>query len=485
MKIKINRQILIIITAIFLSLLVIHIFGSHSFSFEGLEFKVHTTLAYRGATQLEVPPLGLVRAYTHNTPLRITVHLTSLNLEKIQGLVQNKVDQREISLRLEDDLKKEARRYVGKLIAMSGVAGLLGAFLLRSRKVMEYVLGSLVAVAIVGLLLFATYKNFDANRFSNPEYEGALKAAPWMIGIAEEAITKIDTLSNKLKLVAENFYQLYEQVDNLQPLATATNTTKILHVSDLHNNPAGIEVVRRMAELFQVDFIIDTGDISDFGTPLEGLLLERIKSLPVPYLFLAGNHDSPSIISKMKELKGNVRVLENPIEINGFRIVGFHDPASRTNNIKSVAPAEEERFVRQIKNYLDKLDKPVDILAVHSPYVARPLAGLAPVLLFGHNHQFNVEQVGHSVLINAGTSGAAGLGALQEVEKRPYSVMLLNFYHDGKENRLIAVDSIQIDSITSEFSMKRHLFDETEASKEGILDSAEVRDIKSRLEENR
>ncbi|MEG6520413.1 metallophosphoesterase family protein [Desulfotomaculum sp. 1211_IL3151] len=484
MKIKINRHVLIIAIAIFLSLLAVHIFGSHSFDFEGLEFNVRTTLAYQGTTQLEVPPLGLVRAYTHSTPLKMTVHLTGLDLEKIQSLVQNNVDQREISLRLENDLKKEARRYVGKLIALAGVAGLLGAFLLRSRKITEYLLGSLVAVGIVGLLLFATYKSFDVNRFSNPEYEGALKAAPWMIGIAEEAITKIDTLSNKLQLVAENFYQLYEQVDNLQPLATDTNTTKILHVSDLHNNPAGIEVVRRMAELFQVDFIIDTGDISDFGTPLEGLLLERIKSLPVPYLFLAGNHDSPSIISKMKELKGNVMVLGKPVEIKGFRIVGFHDPASRTNQIKSVAPEEEEQFVKQIKYSLAKQDKPVDIIAVHSPYVARPLAGLAPVLLFGHNHQFNVEKVGHSVLINAGTSGASGLGALQEVEKRPYSVMLLNYYHDGKENRLIAVDSIQIDSVTSEFSMKRHLFDGSTDATEKPLDSDAARDIRSRLEEN-
>lgn len=308
MNIKINRQILIIITAIFLSLLVVHIFGSYSFSFQGLEFNVQTSLAYRGVTQ---------------------------------------------------------------------------------------------------------------------------------------------------------------------------------HVSDLHNNPAGIEVVRRMAELFQVDFIIDTGDISDFGTPLEGLLLGRINSLPVPYLFLAGNHDSSSIISKMKELKGNVMVLENSIEINGFRIVGFHDPAAHTNDIKSVSPAEEEQFAKQIENVLVKLDKPVDILAVHSPYVARPLAGLAPVLLFGHNHQFNVEKVGYSVLINAGTSGASGLGTLQEVEKKPYSVMLLNFYHDGKVNRLIAVDSIQIDSVTSEFSMQRHLFDWIEGSDKGVLDSPEARDIRSRLEKNR
>ncbi|GAB6181706.1 metallophosphoesterase [Desulfotomaculum defluvii] len=490
MRVKIKRYSFIIITAILLSLFTLHVFGNHTFCFEGLEFNVRTTLAYQGSTQIEVPPLGLVRAYTHNTPLKITVRLTSLNLDKIQSLMQNKVDQKEISERLEQNLRKEARRFVGRLIIMAGAAGLVGAIFLRSRKANEYFLGVLVATVLVSLLLFSTYKNFDANRFSNPEYEGALKAAPWMIGVVEEAIAQIDTMSNKLQLVAENFYLLYQQVDNLYPITQSNNTTKVLHVSDLHNNPAGIEVVRRMAELFEVDFIIDTGDISDYGTPLEGLLLERIKDLPVPYLFIAGNHDSPSTIKKMKELKGKVIVLENSTEISGLRIIGFHDPASRTNNIKSVSEEEEVQFVKRIKAFLaqqaDNSAKPFDILAVHSPYVAHPLAGQAPVLLFGHNHQYQVEKVGESVLINAGTSGASGLGMLQEVEKRPYSVMLLNFYDDGQKNHLIAVDSIQIDSVTSEFSMKRHLFDRPAmVPTEKISDSDVVRDMRSKIDENR
>jgi predicted phosphodiesterase len=88
------------------------------------------------------------------------------------------------------------------------------------------------------------------------------------------------------------------------------------------------------------------------------------------------------------------------------------------------------------------------------------LAGLAPILLFGHNHQYSVSEEKNSVMINAGTSGASGLGTLQEIERRPYSVMLLHIHKSNKETRLIAIDSIQVDSVSGEFSMHRHLFND-------------------------
>ncbi|RYD02021.1 hypothetical protein N752_26575 [Desulforamulus aquiferis] len=215
-----------------------------------------------------------------------------------------------------------------------------------------------------------------------------------------------------------------------------------------------------MSEIFSVDLIIDTGDISDFGTPLEGLLLESIRDLPVPYLFIAGNHDSPDIINKLKEFRGNVLVAENPVEISGLRIAGFHDPVSASNVITPAAPDMVSKHIAEIKEFIkaENEHKPIDIIAVHSPYVAQPLAGLAPVLVFGHNHQFGVSTANNSVLVNAGTTGASGLGTLQEIERRPYSVMLLHFYVDSEETRLLAVDSIRVDSVTSEFSMQRHLF---------------------------
>lgn len=470
MNICSKKTLSITILAILISLLFLHFLGDYQLAVEGLELHVETSLAYRGITQIEIPPLGLVRAHTHRPPLKLAIRLNNINLEQIQQTLTNNLIRDEFAQKLEQNIRLEARRYVAGLIVMAGIAGLFAALLLHSTKLTDYIHGMLVSIAVVGLLLTATYKDFNANQFSNPEYEGVLKAAPWMIGIAEEAIAKIDTLSDRLQLVAENINVLYKQIDNLQPIQATEGNIKVLHVSDIHNNPAAIQFIRRMAELFDVNFIIDTGDISDFGTPLEGLLLERIRDLQVPYVFVAGNHDSPDIIYKLKELKGNIIVAENLVEISGLRIAGFHDPSSQTNQITSAPPKEEAKYVEQIKEELKKLD-PVDFIAVHSPYVAQPLAGLAPVLVFGHNHQFEVSTLKGSVMVNAGTTGASGLGTLQEIERRPYSVMLLHFYKDETETRLLAVDSIQIDSLTSEFSMQRHLFNDSN-DKEGFTQTS-------------
>lgn len=469
MNLHTGRSLSIIILAIFISLSFIHFFGNYSLVIEGLEFNVDTSLAYRGVTQIEIPPLGLVRANTHRTPVKLAVRLNSLNLDRVQQVLENSPNREEIFRRVGDNLRRETHRYVAELILTAGAAGLFAALLLHSAKIADYLKGMLAAIAVVGMLLTATYYDFDADRFSNPEFEGVLKAAPWMIGIAEEAIAKIDSLGNKLQLVATNLNELYRQIDNLQPLQTTEGNIKVLHVSDIHNNPAAIQFIGRMAELFAVNFIIDTGDISDFGTPLEGLLLDRVRELNVPYLFIAGNHDSPVIIQRLKSLKSNVIVTEGPVELSGIKVMGFHDPASSTNEITPPPPGLISGHIEYIKKALNeelnKSEKPIDIIAVHSPDIARPLAGRAPVMVFGHNHIFEVSSFNDSVLINAGTSGASGLGTLQEVARRPYSVMLLHFNKDNTGTSLLAVDSIQIDSTTAEFSMQRHIFNGTEQIK--------------------
>ncbi|MBO8137202.1 MAG: metallophosphoesterase family protein [Desulfotomaculum sp.] len=465
----VKKSITVIILAIFMSLTFLHLFGGADISIEGLEFHVNTSLALQGTTQIEIPPLGLIRAHTHNTPIKITVRLYNINLERVQNVLENKPNQEEIFRKVEENLRIEAQRYIAELIFLAASGGIFAAFILRSNKPADYFKAIAVSVAVVGLLLGATYKDFHASRFNNPEYEGVLKAAPWMICIAEKTLAKIDTLSHKLQLAAQNFNELYNQIENLSPIEETEGIIKVLHVSDIHNNPAAIQLIGRMAELFEVDFIIDTGDISDFGTPLEGLLLDRIENLNVPYVYIAGNHDSPDIINKMKELS-NVIVAEHFVELNGLTIMGFHDPASQTQDIEPPPPHVVRQYLDYIEDAIrskvnDSRNK-IDIIAVHSPYIAKPLAEKAPIFVFGHNHQYKVSKIKNSILVNAGTSGASGLGTLQEKQRRPYSVMLLHFSRRQENSRLLAVDSIQVDSITGEFSMQRHLFSQLKDNKQ-------------------
>src|SRR3546814_9991420 len=98
-------------------------------------------------------------------------------------------------------------------------------------------------------------------------------------------VTLVEALSARL-------VGLYRSIEGSGSAPTASDVT-LLHVSDLHSNPVGIELVEQTAERFGVDAIIDTGDLTSFGATLEELVVPRIARIDVPYYVVPGNHDHP------------------------------------------------------------------------------------------------------------------------------------------------------------------------------------------------
>ena len=76
------------------------------------------------------------------------------------------------------------------------------------------------------------------------------------------------------------------------PSPDDADTLRILHISDIHNNVAAMNFVQELAADFHADAVIDTGDLTDYGLPVEATLSKGLARLPMPYLFVAGNHDS-------------------------------------------------------------------------------------------------------------------------------------------------------------------------------------------------
>lgn len=209
-----------------------------------------------------------------------------------------------------------------------------------------------------------------------------------------------------------------------------------------------------------IDFIVDTGDLTDYGTPLETLLLKRIGRLPVPYLFAAGNHDSPAVIEKLKKLP-NVKVLQgNPVREKGLVVAGFPDPSSTTGNIAPPPLESIPGYAAGIKDKIAGIGASPDVLAVHNHRIAARLAGVAPVLLFGHNHQLGIEEQGGSVMVNSGSTGAAGIRGLQATKEVPYTMSLLHFQKTAQGFRLSAVDTFQVYGMENGFSMERRVFED-------------------------
>ena len=100
----------------------------------------------------------------------------------------------------------------------------------------------------------------------------------------------------------------------------------MLHISDIHDNPLGFDLTARLVKQFDVDAVVDTGDVTTNGTPLEAAQLDRIGQLGVPYVFIRGNHDSASTQAAVAAQKNAVVLDDRVATVAGLTFAGIGDP---------------------------------------------------------------------------------------------------------------------------------------------------------------
>jgi len=439
------------------AILIVSIFGHMQFQVEALQFNLSMQIFDHGVTEIIIPPVGTISAKTHATPLRFTIRLVNIDMGLLRQLLDKSPGQEKLIAKLETELLRTLRIFILRILLLAALGGMFGVFLLRRKRAATYIRGAITGVILMGLLLFGSYNTYNTDSFLTPKYEGILSAAPWMVGLAEKALGKIDKLGEQMQVMASNLYDLFEKVDTLQPVGSQTDTLRLLHISDMHNNPAGYDFVQQIVRDFKIDAILDTGDLSDFGSPLEAKLVSRLEDLDVPYMFVSGNHDSPAIVEAMKNLK-NVVVLEGTTyQLKGLKIFGFGDPAAVSTSITPPNPKLVDEYVDSIQTKFEK-NIPVDLIMIHNPGIAREFAGTVPVILHGHDHKLKLRDIDGTHIIDAGTSGAAGIRGLQTNKEVPYSVVLLHFKKTKDGYRLIAADSIKVFNLRSGFQLERTLF---------------------------
>jgi len=442
------------------SVVAVSLFSRTTITWDAFSFDFTLELFDHGITQLTIPPLGNIAAHTHDTPLKLTVELKSVDLTLLQQMIDEGFAKQEFLAAAQQTIITSARSVVLRLLFLGGLGGAAGVLLLHSKKYRDYIRGIVAGVLVMSVLIYGTYNTFRAEEFLTPQYSGILEAAPWMVGMAEEALANFDTLGEEMRLVAENLYNLYARIENLKPAADPADLT-LLHVSDIHNNPAAYDFIAQVAANFQVDAIVDTGDITDFGTPLETLLVERLADLRIPYLITPGNHDSPQVVASLAKMT-NVIVMDGELKsVQGLKILGFADEASKSQDIGSLDNAgvqEESRRIASKIASLKETDQAPDLLMVHNHRLARSLTGQAPVIIFGHDHRLQIDEEKESVLIDAGTSGAAGVRGLTTSVEVPYSVVLLRFTLKDDQYHLLSADTIEVYNLKSGFALERVLF---------------------------
>ena len=436
----------------------VSLLGNYTTTIDAFQLELDLMIFDAGYTELSLPPLGLVRAKTHMPPLMLRVTLININLDQLQLLLE-KVDDQEFLNNIRETTRRQINIFLLRILVLAFIGGMAGPFLIGERERKRLLAAGLIGMVILGILLTASYATYERMAFLNPEFEGILQAAPWMFGLLEETLLRVRSLGEQLGLIAANISVLFEQVEQLEPGGTVDGEIKVAHISDLHNNPAGMDFVRQVVNTFGVDMVIDTGDITDFGTEIEAGLAAPIEDFGIPYIFVPGNHDSPEVIARMQEFT-NVTVLEEgQVEILGLRIAGIADPSSRDTGMVVAPDPVLNEYTERLQRVIDEGEELPHIVAVHHPRIAQTFLGRIRVILTGHTHQLSITERGESVMINAGTTGASGIRGLQARGETPFSLVLLHFGRQADDELYLkAADIIQVFQLQSGFLLERRLF---------------------------
>jgi Icc-related predicted phosphoesterase len=438
------------------------LFGSRTYHWKAFDIEVGIQPAAQGETRLIFAPLGEVRARTHRTPVALNIGLRGVSFEEVKRLIASPPPRNE----LEKDFEQTAQRCLRHLVIWQVFLGAVGALavplLLRTRQIRYWFICAIWGGGFVAAIFLSTLKTFDRQAFESPQYTGSLRQADWIITLVKDGFNKVETLSDKLRNVATNINTLYTRINNVPGLAADIDTIRVLHISDVHNNPAAVRFVRDLAEKINVNAVIDTGDLTDFGSPLETGLSRGTALLNVPYLFVAGNHDSQATVAAVRANRNAIVLHDQPVMVAGLTVIGSPDPGSARPGPGSVDTPEASIRAAGEKLLADYRAAPIppDIACVHNPRQADALVGQAPVILCGHVHRQYVEMKQTTVICNAGTTGAAGARYFEQKQGVPFSACILTFARSPKP-RLLFIDQVSLDGSLGQYSISRRTFNGT------------------------
>ena len=440
------------------ALVALYLFSAISFSVNSLEFKLELVPFNHGETAIVIPPVGEVRASTHRAPFMIRLTLVNLKPDFLADTLSG-LAEADHAWQVKKQLSEKITGWVLRWAVIAGLGGAVGWFLCNRRASGRSLLAGGGIAFFAGLLLFGltVVYPYNLDAFQNPRYRGAIGAAPWVVDLVADTLGSFKTAGEQLEVLSVNVRNLCDQLERNFPTTQDLPLT-VLAVSDIHNNPAALSFMEKIIQTFQIDLIIDTGDITDLGTGLESEVIKKIAELPAPYLFVPGNHDNPHVIETMRQ-SGALVMEDQILDISGLRILGLADPASRAQ-VPTVAPEEELKAAGRsgFEKLYDELGPP-DLLAAHNFLMIHDFLGKVPVILTGHTHQPGVTFEQGTWLINPGSAGASGIRGLQTPgEAQMYSLAILYFGEadrDSQKLTVVAVDLITVPQLQDSFTVQR------------------------------
>ena len=275
---------------------------------------------------LLLPPAGEVDFATHVAPFAVQARVAEVDLEGARALIASPAGLRALQTSAPDELR------VATLKAALTTAGcaLLGALVLsvlvyRRRWVRIAHVASAVALVLGGVGAVGAW-SFDPDKLAQPRFTGLLGQAPYISGRASSLLQRLESYRSGLADILTGVTTLYAANDRLPVLDAGDDVVPVLHVSDIHLNPLGLDLVQKLVTQFRVEVVVDTGDITTWGTEVESSTLARIRDVKAPYVFVRGNHDSLRTQQAVAQ-NPNAVVLDGDVrEVKGIVFAGVGDP---------------------------------------------------------------------------------------------------------------------------------------------------------------
>ncbi|MER5943971.1 metallophosphoesterase [Streptomyces sp. NPDC001928] len=431
---------------------------------------MNTTMTLRpsitGGTKINVSPLGALQLDSHIAPVRLDVNVDQLDPERAQALV----DHPERLSGLQDEVAQDVAHGTRDLAVRSCVAVVTGAAALglavyrRPRRALAAGGMALTLLAASGGTAYATW---NPESVLEPKFSGLLSSAPSLVGNARSIVTEFDVYQKELARLVTNVTKLYDATSTLPAYTPDPSTVRVLHVSDIHLNPASWKIIASLVSQYKVNVIVDSGDTMDHGTAAENGFLDPIEDLGAPYVWVRGNHDSGLTQRYLEGLK-NVHVLDDgkAQTIAGLRFAGIGDPqfTPDRSQVPGGDAANELAGARLATSLRDQAaaGTPVDVAIAHEPVAARQTDGEVPLALAGHLHHQEMEVMQYGTRLRLeGSTGGSGLRAIEGKHPDPIQTSVL--YFDRETRRLQAWDEIELGGLgLTTAEVRRHLVEENQ-----------------------
>jgi len=415
-----------------------------------------------GQTLLEVPPLGTIIADTHGAPLELEVSIARLDVERLADLATSPEGRERLRAEVEADLRAMTVMRSIQLLIGAALLGAIAGLAVYHRQVGPILVSTGAAVAIVALGLSLTGQAYRVEAFEEPRFTGTLTRARQVIETVNQQIGVLDEARSRFQVATRRVSDLLTLLAEPQR-DVRSDSTAILHVSDIHGNPLGVDITAQLVEEFQAEAVIDTGDmassfldtgeLSTLSQSVEASIVRGIADIGVPYVFVPGNHDSFGLRGRLAEID-NVQVLAgDTTTVAGLSVLGWADPTFTTRPVPEVEKSEIRQAEAEEVAAAVAAEEP-DILAVHDEILASGSLGGVPLVLSGHTHEHDIEEIEGTIVLTIGSTGATGLKSLTVETERDYEAEVLYFV----DNVLVAVDFVALRGAGGEFELERHAF---------------------------